>query len=204
MSTAVDAIGSDAPINYAVLSPIPLPKTITLVNNFVLNTTRFLNRFSNECDLKLADVSHRITNTQTLLCVLECKLRSIPGLEDGPPPSAEGVAPATADGSPTATTEPPPAAPQSAELPSVNADTPAAAAVESTALVPASSALVNSNMRKASEHPRYRKFFKMLSMHIPLPACQQKMSVELPDDDLSLLERPDEMVEMSPEDMEDE
>jgi hypothetical protein len=41
-------------------------------------------------------------------------------------------------------------------------------------------------------------------MHIPLPACQQKMSVELPDDDLSLLERPDEMVEMSPEDMEDE
>lgn len=204
MSTAVDAIGSDAPINYAVLSPIPLPKTITLVNNFVLNTTRFLNRFSNECDLKLADVSHRITNTQTLLCVLECKLRSIPGLEDGPPPSADAAPPGAAEASVPPTAEAPPAAPQSAELPPVNADSPPPAAVESTALVPASSALVSTNMRKASEHPRYRKYFKMLSMHIPLPACQQKMSVELPDDDTSLLERPDEMVEMSPEDMEDE
>ena len=45
------------------------------VNNFVVNTTKFLNRFSGECELKLVDVSNRITSTQTLLCVLECKLR---------------------------------------------------------------------------------------------------------------------------------
>lgn len=176
MSTAVDA-----PINYAVLSPIPLPQTIMLVNNFVLNTTKFLNRFSNEVDLKLADVSHRITTSQTLLCVLECKLRSIPGLEDGAPPPA-AAAPATA-------------APDIADLPACTTeDTPAAA----------DSTLVPSNLRKASEHPRYRKFFKMIAMHIPLPACQQKMSVEFPGDDVELLERPDELVELLPDDMEDE
>jgi len=193
MSTAVDALGSDAPINYAVLSPIPLPKSVMLVNNFVLNTTKFLNRFSNEVDLKLADVSHRITNTQTLLCVLECKLRSIPGLEDGPPPpvatpTVEPVPPAGAD------------APPVAEAPAWTAEGPPA---DSTALVAVPSAEL-ANMRRAAEHPRYRKFFKMLMMHIPLPACQQKMSVELPGEDTSLLERPDELVELSAEDMEEE
>ncbi len=37
--------GDDAPLNYGAINPIPLPKTLLLVNNFVVNTTRFLNRF---------------------------------------------------------------------------------------------------------------------------------------------------------------
>jgi hypothetical protein len=35
----------EAPANYSALSPVPLPKTLLLVNNFILNTTQFLNRF---------------------------------------------------------------------------------------------------------------------------------------------------------------
>ena len=47
---------------------------------------------SGECELKLADVSQRITSTETTLALLECKLRSIPGLEyDGAP--MKGTAP---------------------------------------------------------------------------------------------------------------
>lgn len=70
---------------------------------------------------------------------------------------------------------------------------------DSTALVVADAdAPPASNMRKASEHPRFRKFFKMMGMRIPIQACQQKMSVELPDDDVGILERPDEWVELLP------
>jgi hypothetical protein len=85
---------------------------------------------SGECELKLADVSQRITSTETTLALLECKLRSIPGLEyDGaPPPSAAAatttttVNATTADAAPApgpaadvATTAPPAAAAPAAD-----------------------------------------------------------------------------------------
>jgi hypothetical protein len=41
------------------VSPVPLPKTLLVVNNFIINTTRFLNHFSNTCEEKLMRVSRR-------------------------------------------------------------------------------------------------------------------------------------------------
>ena len=34
----------EAPMNLRLINPIPLPKTLVLVNNFVITTTDFLNQ----------------------------------------------------------------------------------------------------------------------------------------------------------------
>ncbi|XP_077251715.1 uncharacterized protein LOC143890928 [Tasmannia lanceolata] len=54
-------------------------RTLYLVNIFIVNTTRFLNRFSAICEEKLADV-HRILRLDATLTLLEVKLRSIDGV----------------------------------------------------------------------------------------------------------------------------
>ena len=41
--------------------PIPIKKSLVIVNNFVVNTTRFLNRFSAIVDEKLLKVSNNLS-----------------------------------------------------------------------------------------------------------------------------------------------
>ena len=142
----------------------------------------------------------------TLPIYIPCS--SIPGLEDlaaatPPPPAAAPAAEAAPAVGPAADpTAGPAGPPDGAAQPAWTGDM--GAGGESGAIVVAAEqAVVPSNMRPAKDHPRFRKFFKMLGMRIPLPACQQKMSVELPDEDTSILERPDELVELL-EDEEDE
>ena len=60
--------------------PIPIKKRI-IVNNFVVNTTRFLNRFSKIVDEKLLKVSNNISRLETTLSILEAKLDSVPDLD---------------------------------------------------------------------------------------------------------------------------
>jgi hypothetical protein len=71
------------------IKPIPIQTTLLFVNNFVVNTTKFLNTFSEACDIKLTNISTKINNLDIVLSVLEAKLNSVPGLEtdDIPPPS---------------------------------------------------------------------------------------------------------------------
>ncbi|XP_068667359.1 uncharacterized protein [Aristolochia californica] len=52
-------------------------RTVYLVNIFIANTARFLNRFSSICEEKLADVHRRILRLDATLLLLEAKLRSI-------------------------------------------------------------------------------------------------------------------------------
>ena len=60
------------------IESIELPKTLMLVNNFILVTTEFLNNLSEMCDRKLAKVSTKIGQLEVLASVLETKLDSIP------------------------------------------------------------------------------------------------------------------------------
>ncbi|XP_077250132.1 uncharacterized protein LOC143889712 isoform X2 [Tasmannia lanceolata] len=55
-------------------------RTLYLVNIFIVNTTRFLNRFSALCEEKLADVHRRILRLDATLTLLEVKLRSLDGV----------------------------------------------------------------------------------------------------------------------------
>ena len=73
---------------------VPHQTTLHLVNNFVLQTTRFLNRFSLTCEEKLAEVSSGIQSLEISLSIIEAKLK-IKGLEAAPA-TAPAPAPAAA------------------------------------------------------------------------------------------------------------
>ena len=46
---------------------VPIPKILLLINNFVSNTTRFLNHFSNLCEEKLIHTSEKVTELEIML-----------------------------------------------------------------------------------------------------------------------------------------
>ena len=74
----------ELPIDRKAIPPIPVSKTIVLINNFVVNTTRFINHFSELCEDKISNVSSKVTELEILVSTLEVKLNSIPGLEAAP------------------------------------------------------------------------------------------------------------------------
>ncbi len=61
----------NAQIDYSKVEPIPYRKTVAYVNNFVINTTQFLNRFSYLCEKKLSDVGNRIQRLEVTMQLLE-------------------------------------------------------------------------------------------------------------------------------------
>ena len=63
--------------NDLQIKAVPIQKTILAVNNFIVNTTIFLNNFSNDCEGKFIKISSRITDLETLLMIFEAKLNSI-------------------------------------------------------------------------------------------------------------------------------
>nr|CCA21407.1 conserved hypothetical protein [Albugo laibachii Nc14] len=70
----------DLPVDLSQLPAIHLSKSLLLVNNFVANTTRFLNHFAYECEERLNKVATNLTRVEILLALLEAKLNSIPDL----------------------------------------------------------------------------------------------------------------------------
>uniref|UniRef100_K3X007 Uncharacterized protein n=1 Tax=Globisporangium ultimum (strain ATCC 200006 / CBS 805.95 / DAOM BR144) TaxID=431595 RepID=K3X007_GLOUD len=70
----------ELPVDLSQLPMIPMSKSLLLVNNFVANTTRFLNHFANECEERITRVSANLTRVEIMLAILEAKLNSIPDL----------------------------------------------------------------------------------------------------------------------------
>eukprot|EP00301_Raphidiophrys_heterophryoidea_P023387 c7296_g1_i1.p1 GENE.c7296_g1_i1~~c7296_g1_i1.p1 ORF type:complete len:195 (+),score=23.11 c7296_g1_i1:33-587(+) len=106
--------------------PIPHSHTLTIVNNFVIRTTQFINIFSRVCEEKLQKISRDCQRMETVLSILEAKLNSIPELQGvssgttsapNPPPPSQPSAPPP--GSAPAPPPPPPAlgAPPAPEAP---------------------------------------------------------------------------------------
>jgi len=126
-------------IDYTKQDAIPYLKTINLINNFVINTTKFINKFSFICEEKLETVSGNIERLEITMNILEAKLSSIPGLEGGSAP----IAPP-----PSTTTEAPPS--ESMELPEVEKEE---KEIASTLTV--------------KEDPRYAPYFKMMKYGVP-------------------------------------
>jgi len=83
-------------VDYTKVEGITYKKSVAFVNNFIINTTQFLNRFSYLCEERLDTVSHNIQRLEIILSLLEAKLASIPGLSDAAPApvtSSSGDAP---------------------------------------------------------------------------------------------------------------
>ncbi|XP_071391564.1 WASH complex subunit 3 [Centroberyx affinis] len=146
-------------------------RVVAYLNQFIVHTVRFLNRFSTVCEEKLSNISLRIQQIETTLSILEAKLSSIPGLEDV---TVEGVSQrqtAEANGptasqsqtdGPSAGSLPPPQA--SPNIPE--------AAPEQKAEAPAE------NVMTVAKDPRYARYLKMVQVGVPVMAIKNKMVME--------------------------
>lgn len=146
-----------AHVDYTEVAPVPHQLTLQLINNFIINTGQFLNKFALTCDDKLRDVHNRIQRLEITMNILDAKLNSIEGLDD-----VRVEAPAVAVAAPTPS-QASSSAPVAAEAPSPD---------------PVDELTAGSGRMKKKEDPRYSKYFKMLIIGVPLAHVQNKMMME--------------------------
>jgi len=160
------------------VKPLPIQKTIALINNFILISTNFLNNLSETCEKRLSIVSSKATELEILLAVLEAKLNSIPGLEfsENSKPGIElNLASKTI---PTADTQNTTAQttfsnpPDNSNNQNVNIANPNQTVNSPTEM---NSHQNNSNSILAKDHPSYEPFFKMSRLGVPLQAVKNKV-----------------------------
>ncbi|KAJ8268984.1 hypothetical protein COCON_G00115910 [Conger conger] len=162
-------------IDLTKVPAIQQKRIVAFLNQFIVHTVRFLNRFSTVCEEKLANVSLRIQKIETTLSILEAKLSSIPGLEDvrieavGPAVDSNGPAMVTSQSQIPAATSPPEETPdqQRAEA-------------------------VTENIPTVSTDPRYARYLKMVQVGVPVMAIKNKMINDGLDP--SLLDTPNALV----------
>lgn len=137
------------------IKPIPVQKSLVLINNFIVNTSLFLNSFSESVEQKISSVSSRITDIEILLSILEEKLNSIPEADGVGPSSPLDSSPALPAAPAAIAATPPLPAPADAPTP---APTPAAASIEEPPATGGDSLL---------NHPDYQPFVKMIKVGVP-------------------------------------
>ncbi|XP_042367362.1 WASH complex subunit 3 [Plectropomus leopardus] len=158
-------------------------RVVAYLNQFVVHTVRFLNRFSTVCEEKLSNISLRIQQIETTLCILEAKLSSIPGLEDVTVDGLSRQQPAQANG-PTNTSQSQTDGPPAGTLPpSEPAQTAPDPATTPKAEAPAE------NVMTVAKDPRYARYLKMVQVGVPVMAIKNKMVLEGLDP--NLLDTPD-------------
>lgn len=168
------------------MEPVPIEHTVLIVNNFIVNTARFMESFSTTCNGKIAAVSSKISRLDTMLQLLEAKLES---------PSVVQAVGARSDGV---------AAPQqdSHAGPAVRAEDGGPAPPAPPAATPAEAEApggVPPGTVKAREHPRYAVYFRMLRMGVPLRAVVMKMQGTDGSLDVSVLSDPERPMPMDAE-----
>jgi hypothetical protein len=83
---------------------VPLGHHVLLVNSFVAQAAELLVQFGARCEERLGAVGEQLARTETLLALLEAKLRSVPEGEGDAPPPLPSLASSTAPAAPAATT----------------------------------------------------------------------------------------------------
>lgn len=156
--------------------PIPIKKSLVIVNNFVVNTTRFLNRFSAIVDEKLLKVSNNLSRLETTLSILEAKLDSVPDL-DGSAQNTPATNTASSNNNNTDSNE------------NTNGGaTPAATQQVETKTAPPPGP--DPNAMKVKDDPAYARYFKLMKLGMPVEQIKLKLSAET-DLDPNLLDTPD-------------
>ncbi|XP_042549312.1 WASH complex subunit 3 isoform X1 [Dipodomys spectabilis] len=158
-------------IDLTKVPAIQQKRTVAFLNQFVVHTVQFLNRFSTVCEEKLSDLSLRIQQIETTLNILDAKLSSIPGLDD-----------VTFEVSPVS-------------VPNVTNELHCGTASEQSQQNntqdsgPQQSEVSSENILTVAKDPRYARYLKMVQVGVPVMAIRNKMISEGLDPDL--LERPD-------------
>ena len=157
-------------INFEKCEAVDHGRTVGFVNNFLVETTEFLNRFSVACDKRLREVSASLQKLEITMAILEAKLASIPGLENVDASSIVSAAPSAVQASEPAGGPPPPPPPPppsgAGGMPPPPPGVPDAVQEEPNP----SGGLTN------KEDPRYQAYFRMQRMGVALGQIQQKMS----------------------------
>ncbi|XP_055483721.1 WASH complex subunit 3 [Psammomys obesus] len=157
-------------IDLTKVPAIQQKRTVAFLNQFVVHTVQFLNRFSTVCEEKLADLSLRIQQIETTLNILDAKLSSIPGLEDVTVEASPLSVTTVTNGSHSEPTSEPP-----------QNNTQDSGAQESEA--------PSENVLTVAKDPRYARYLKMVQVGVPVMAIRNKMISEGLDPEL--LEKPD-------------
>ncbi|XP_069346592.1 WASH complex subunit 3 isoform X2 [Eulemur rufifrons] len=157
-------------IDLTKVPAIQQKRTVAFLNQFVVHTVQFLNRFSTVCEEKLADLSLRIQQIETTLNILDAKLSSIPGLDD-----------VTFEVSPLSVT--------SVTNGSHSEVTSEQSQNSTQDSGPQESEVSAENILTVAKDPRYARYLKMVQVGVPVMAIRNKMISEGLDPDL--LERPD-------------
>lgn len=158
-------------------------RLVAYLNQFVVHTVRFLNRFSTVCEEKLANISLRIQQIETTLCILEAKLSSIPGLEDVTIDGVSQRQPAQANGPTTAGQS------QTDGPPAVTLPPPESAQLAPEPVAPQKAEAAAENVMTVAKDPRYARYLKMVQVGVPVMAIRNKMVLEGLDP--NLLDSPD-------------
>ncbi|KAM9312438.1 WASH complex subunit 3 [Gastrophryne carolinensis] len=157
-------------IDLTKVPAIQQKRTVAFLNQFVVHTVQFLNRFSTVCEEKLSTLSLRIQQIETTLNILEAKLSSIPGLEDVKAESqhvpnnnlTNGHVSSQAD-TESLTVSPPSVVVQQ------NANNDRASQKEE---------VQTDNVPTVAKDPRYARYLKMVQVGVPVMAIRNKMVSE--------------------------
>ena len=173
------------------IKPITLQKTLLLINNFVVNSSTFLNNFSESCEKKVSNISSKVTELEILLAVLEAKLNSIPldGLAGNNNNNNNNNSSSSSSGGGGGESQPPPPPPS---LPAPGAGPNSAEAAPPAPVDAPVPSGPPEGMVAAKDHPDYAPFFKMLKVGVPLPVVANKMTAGSLD--ASLLDSPDKLI----------
>ena len=72
--------------------PQSIHATVLLCNQMIVQTTSFLNEFSQTVERKISNVSAKVTQLEILLAVLEAKINSVPTTEEVGPSQGKSAA----------------------------------------------------------------------------------------------------------------
>ncbi|KAJ6660067.1 hypothetical protein lerEdw1_018265 [Lerista edwardsae] len=153
-------------IDLTKVPAIQQKRTVAFLNQFVVHTVQFLNRFSTVCEEKLSALSLRIQQIETTLNILDAKLSSIPGLED-----------VKFEVTSTNSVMNGPVLQPSAEPPSTNASPQSEpASVQETRQQKMEEA--PENVGTVAKDPCYARYLKMVQVGVPVMAIRNKMISE--------------------------
>ncbi|XP_027711627.1 WASH complex subunit 3 isoform X3 [Vombatus ursinus] len=163
-------------IDLTKVPAIQQKRTVAFLNQFVVHTVQFLNRFSTVCEEKLSALSLRIQQIETTLNILDAKLSSIPGLDDVKFEISTANVNGVTNGPEAPSGQQPSLSPQSEQN-----------SIQDTG--PQKCEAAAEHILTVAKDPRYARYLKMVQVGVPVMAIRNKMISEGLDPDL--LERPD-------------
>ncbi|ERL85509.1 WASH complex subunit 3 [Dendroctonus ponderosae] len=171
-------------LDYTQIPPIQQKRIIAFVNHFITNTVSYLNTFCQSCESRFMQFEYKVQKIEASLLILESQLSSIPGFNGEQSPS-------NANESPKVPQSETLALPELVDKP-VSVDSVQENVTVNNEANQAQQEPVGQTGVKASEDPRFAKFFKMLKVGVQAPAVKLQMKAEGVDP--AVLDNPDAVI----------